>query len=119
MALDAEAIARVLGSAAGSSPTLEHARLYVGMGFAVLPLHGPVQNENRWVCSCGRSDCGSPAKHPFAKLVANGLKDATKNPLPASLDTCSTTASTRGSPSTRYEPGTGCSAIPRLLTRRS
>lgn len=58
---------------------LEHANWYVGFGFAVLPLHWPVQNENRSVCSCGRSNCGSPAKHPFAKLVANGLKDATKN----------------------------------------
>lgn len=58
---------------------LEYARWYVRLGVAVLPLHWPVQGENGLACSCGRSDCGSPAKHPFAKLVANGLKDATKD----------------------------------------
>jgi len=27
-------------------------------------------------CACGSSDCGSPGKHPLAKLVPHGLKDA-------------------------------------------
>lgn len=58
---------------------LEYAQWYVELGLAVLPLTWPVQSENGLACSCRKSDCGSPAKHPFARLVANGLKDATKD----------------------------------------
>lgn len=59
---------------------LDHARLYLGLGFAVLPLHFPFAREGRLECSCGREDCRQPAKHPFGRLVRNGLKDASKDP---------------------------------------
>jgi hypothetical protein len=59
---------------------LDHARLYLGLGFAVLPLHFPFEREGRLECSCGREDCRQPAKHPFGRLVRNGLKDASKDP---------------------------------------
>jgi len=32
------------------------------------------------VCSCGRMDCTSPAKHPIGQLVPNGIKDASADP---------------------------------------
>lgn len=50
------------------------------LGLGVLPLHWPRSRSGALVCSCGRSDCTSPAKHPFAKLVANGLRAASKDP---------------------------------------
>ena len=46
---------------------------YGAKGWGVLPLHQPKNG----VCSCGKPDCGSPAKHP---LTTNGLKDASTNP---------------------------------------
>lgn len=46
------------------------ARWYASNGWPVIPLH-PIRNG---VCTCGRADCSSPAKHP---RTANGLKDAT------------------------------------------
>jgi putative DNA primase/helicase len=58
---------------------LEHARLYLRLGFAVLPLHFPVGRNGTLACSCGREDCRQPAKHPFGRLVRNGLKDASKD----------------------------------------
>lgn len=58
---------------------LEHARLYLRLGFAVLPLHFPVGRSGTLACSCGREECRQPAKHPFGRLVRNGLKDASKD----------------------------------------
>ena len=57
----------------------ELARRYARMGIAVLPLHWPVRHTAGLRCSCGKSDCESPAKHPFAKLAAHGLRDASKD----------------------------------------
>jgi hypothetical protein len=49
-------------------------------GIGVLPLHWPIEQNGRLVCSCLRhtrgQDCRSPAKHPFGKVVSNGLLDA-------------------------------------------
>ena len=45
---------------------------YVGRGWAVFPLHG----IQRGRCTCGRSDCSSPGKHP---LTRRGLHDATRD----------------------------------------
>jgi putative DNA primase/helicase len=59
---------------------LDHARLYLALGFAVLPLHFPYEREDRRWCSCAREKCGQPAKHPLGRLVKNGLKDASKDP---------------------------------------
>jgi len=54
----------------------DQAIAYALGGWNVLPLH--------WVradglCSCGRDDCDSIAKHPIAALTPNGVKNATKN----------------------------------------
>lgn len=43
------------------------------LGWAVLPLHS-VRGEH---CSCGRTDCHSPGKHP---RVAHGVDDASSDP---------------------------------------
>ncbi|WP_432799644.1 DUF3987 domain-containing protein [Poriferisphaera sp. WC338] len=42
------------------------------MGWPLLPLHA-VKNGD---CACGKADCGSAGKHPNAKLVRNGLRNA-------------------------------------------
>jgi len=39
----------------------------------VLPLHYPKDGY----CSCGNQKCSNPAKHPMARLVPEGLNDAT------------------------------------------
>lgn len=59
---------------------VEHAVRYVQAGMAVLPLHRPVVHERTYRCSCGRQSCSSPAKHPFGRLVPNGLRDASSDP---------------------------------------
>ena len=51
---------------------MDHALRYAARGRHVFPVHWPRDG----VCSCGRPDCGSPAKHP---LTTNGLRDATTN----------------------------------------
>jgi putative DNA primase/helicase len=59
---------------------LDHARLYLSLGFAVLPVHFPFERNGERLCSCARKDCPQPAKHPFGRLVRNGLKDASRDP---------------------------------------
>ena len=55
-------------------PSLLAAALaFARRGWPVLPLHHPVDG----VCSCGRSDCPSPGKHP---QTPNGLRDASTDP---------------------------------------
>lgn len=50
---------------------------YAAQGFAVLPLHWPVNGG----CSCFRGDeCEHPGKHPIASLVPRGLHSATTDP---------------------------------------
>lgn len=61
-------------------PVLDHALCYARLGLAVLPLHRPVRRGLGLVCSCGRPDCRSAAKHPFGKLAGNGVRDASKDP---------------------------------------
>ena len=46
---------------------------YAARGWLVVPLHSPTERG----CSCGRTDCTSPAKHP---RTAHGLKDASREP---------------------------------------
>jgi len=50
---------------------IDAALKYANRGWAVLPIHTPGANGS---CSCGRSDCDSPGKHP---RTMNGLRDAT------------------------------------------
>ena len=56
---------------------LDFAMEYSRLGLAVLPLHYPVRHQHGMACSCGRTNCNSPAKHPVGHLVPNGLKNAT------------------------------------------
>jgi hypothetical protein len=51
----------------------DYALVYSARGWPVLPCHEPTLNG----CSCGRSDCASPAKHP---RLRRGLHDATLDP---------------------------------------
>ena len=55
---------------------LAHALTQVARGRWVVALHG-IENG---ACTCGREDCKSPGKHPYAPLCKNGLKDATNDP---------------------------------------
>ena len=59
---------------------LDHAQYYSELGLAVLPLHFPVHGRDGSVCSCGGSNCPSPAKHPVGHLAPNGTKNATLEP---------------------------------------
>ncbi|MFC3205624.1 bifunctional DNA primase/polymerase [Aquamicrobium soli] len=56
------------------------ARLYLSLGMAVLPVHAPVVLAGGTRCSCGKADCRQPGKHPVARLVPHGLKNASKDP---------------------------------------
>jgi putative DNA primase/helicase len=61
-----------------SNILVEHANAFINAGFAVLPLHRPVDSKSGLICSCGKSNC-NPAKHPVGRLAPNGLKDASKD----------------------------------------
>ena len=63
-----------------SASTLDQALHYLRLGMAVLPLHHPVDDGGTLRCSCRQADCSQPAKHPFGRLVRNGLKDASNDP---------------------------------------
>jgi putative DNA primase/helicase len=58
---------------------MEHAKLYHKMGFALLPVHYPIHHMNTVRCSCNKPDCKAIGKHPVARLVPNGVKDASKD----------------------------------------
>jgi putative DNA primase/helicase len=50
-------------------------------GFAVFPLHYPVNQNGRLRCSCGKPECGNnAAKHPYAQHTPKGLLNASKDP---------------------------------------
>lgn len=59
---------------------LDSALGLVARGLAVCPLHYPVRRGDKLICSCGNTGCENAAKHPFAKLVPNGIKNATTDP---------------------------------------
>ena len=46
---------------------------YAKQGWMVFPVHG----INNGKCTCGRSNCGSPGKHPMSALAPHGCQDAT------------------------------------------
>ena len=59
--------------------SLDYCYQYCNHGLAkVLPLHFPVPHQGGLTCSCSRSNCPSPAKHPLGHLVPNGLSTFTQ-----------------------------------------
>jgi hypothetical protein len=62
----------ITGPSAGTS-MLERALMYGARGFRIFPLH---ELEADGGCSCGRSDCHSPCKHP---RTPSGVKEGTSD----------------------------------------
>jgi putative DNA primase/helicase len=52
---------------------VDHALAYAAFGWPVFPVHGIEAGR----CTCGKSDCKSPGKHP---RTPNGFKNATTDP---------------------------------------
>jgi len=59
-------------NATGKPSMLDEALQNAGQGWKVFPVHG----INNGRCTCGKSSCGSPAKHPIAAMVPHGRRDA-------------------------------------------
>jgi hypothetical protein len=59
-----------------TNPLLQSALQLADLGISVIPLWWP--DDDICACSAG-ANCESPAKHPIAKLVPNGLTNATTN----------------------------------------
>ena len=62
-----------------TAKVLASALAFARHGFAVVPLNWPT-SEGRLRCSCGKSQCPAPAKHPHGKLAPRGLLSATTEP---------------------------------------
>ena len=64
----------------GPSPKHHQALRYAReLNWEIVPLHWVLPDGR---CSCGNDPCkGKPGKHPFQKLVPNGVKDASSDPL--------------------------------------
>jgi hypothetical protein len=54
---------------------LDAALQYLGLGWAVVPLHWIDQG----VCSCGNHECLTPGKHPYPKFARHGVHSASKD----------------------------------------
>jgi Bifunctional DNA primase/polymerase, N-terminal/Primase C terminal 1 (PriCT-1) len=59
----------------------ESALRLASRGLPVLPLHSVLLAGCGYVCTCGKAQCKSAGKHPHARLVRNGLTDATIDEL--------------------------------------
>jgi hypothetical protein len=49
---------------------------YAAAGLRSLILWPVIKTESGYICKCGKAGC-KPGKHPFGKLMPNGLKNAT------------------------------------------
>jgi len=56
---------------------LKAAQHYAHCGLSVFPCQAIGLRDGQRVCTCGRSDCAHPGKHP---ATANGYHDATRDP---------------------------------------
>ena len=61
-----------------SFPLLDVALQCVRWGFAIFPLHYPVDRNGGLFCSCGNWQCKNEAKHPYPRLAPKGLINASK-----------------------------------------
>ena len=57
------------------------ALFYTDLGLPIIPIHW-VENGK---CSCGKSSCPSPGKHPIASLVPKGIQNASVDPVKVCL----------------------------------
>lgn len=51
---------------------------YINAGLSILDTHG-FDEHNK--CTCGKSDCGSPGKHPIRQFFSKGVHSATRSKL--------------------------------------
>src|SRR4051812_24031369 len=59
---------------------LDAALYLTSRGGKVFPLHSVWSDKaGRFVCTCGKPDCGDAGKHPLAKLAPRGLTNATSH----------------------------------------
>ena len=65
---------------AQSVDLIGYALWFAQLGMAVLPLHRPVTRDGNRPCSCGRNDCTSVGKHPYAPLAPKGVNSASADP---------------------------------------
>ena len=65
-----------------SNVRLQSALALAKLGLPVLPLHSVVPAlGSGFTCTCGKDGCASAGKHPHGRLVRNGLRDATTDPM--------------------------------------
>jgi hypothetical protein len=63
-----------------SSPILDAVLDYARRGIPLFPVWRAVPFRNgTFVCGCGRLSCTAPAKHPLARAVPHGLRDASSD----------------------------------------
>jgi hypothetical protein len=60
-----------------TEPVLLSALAFARQGYAVFPLHWPVEHNGQVACSCGRLCGKTAAKHPVARYAPNGHLSAT------------------------------------------
>jgi hypothetical protein len=66
-----------MGAAMTTASILGTALAFAKHGYAVLPVHWPINIGGRLRCSCRRVlDCTAPAKHPLERLVRHGVLSA-------------------------------------------
>ena len=64
------------------------AQWFARNGYRVLPLHSVT---DAGACTCGKADCHSPGKHPFALLAPQGSRTLPTVSIPCAAGSSSTT----------------------------
>lgn len=58
---------------------LAHARLFLNLQFALMPVWPVVETSDGLRCGCSNPICSSPGKHPIGALAPQGVKNATRS----------------------------------------